>query len=213
MVTAFALDEANAEEAIREQTAQGRPFEWKVFSFDRPADLVERLRAAGFKVGNREAVVVYDLADGIAPFSGAEDAARRIERVEELADYRSVAEDAFEKDYGPTTGELQKALLSGRRGHDAYLARVDGIPASVGRLYTHSESLFAGLYGGGTRPEFRGRGLYRAVVAARARDAAALGARYLMVDALPTSLPILLRLGFVRMADTWPCVWTPSPST
>jgi hypothetical protein len=33
-----------------------------------------------------------------------------------------------------------------------------------------------------------------------------MGVRYLMVDALPTSQPILARLGFVEVAQTWPCV-------
>ena len=43
------------------------------------------------------------------------------------------------------------------------------------------------------------------MVAARARDAVRLGAEYLIVDALPTSRPILERLGFVHLTDTWPC--------
>jgi hypothetical protein len=87
-----------------------------------------------------------------------------------------------------------------------YIAFMDGCPASVGRLETHPDSWFAGLYGGGTIERFRGRGLYRALVAARARMATELGARYLTVDALPTSRPILERLGFVRLTDTWPCM-------
>ena len=39
-----------------------------------------------------------------------------------------------------------------------------------------------------------------------------LGARYLSVDALPTSRPILERLGFVRLTDSWPCTWRPEES-
>jgi len=46
-------------------------------------------------------------------------------------------------------------------------------------------------------------------LAARARDAIALGAKFLLVDALPTSRPILERLGFEQLAQTWPCEWTP----
>jgi hypothetical protein len=67
--------------------------------------------------------------------------------------------------------------------------------------------LFAGLYGGGTLKTHRRRGFYRALVAARAQDARELGARYLLVDALPTSRPILERMGFQRITDTWPCEW------
>jgi GNAT superfamily N-acetyltransferase len=70
---------------------------------------------------------------------------------------------------------------------------------------------FAGLWGGGTVPAWRGRGIYRALVAYRAGLAAARGYRYLQVDASPDSRPILERLGFVRLARTTPYVWEPGP--
>jgi hypothetical protein len=56
-----------------------------------------------------------------------------------------------------------------------------------------SEACSASRGGTRRRPP---QGWYRAVVAARARDAVARVLRYLLVDALPTSLPILARLGF-----------------
>ena len=55
---------------------------------------------------------------------------------------------------------------------------------------------FAGLYGGSTVPEYQGRGVYRALVAARAAEARRWGHRYLTVDARESSRPILQRLGF-----------------
>ena len=69
---------------------------------------------------------------------------------------------------------------------------------------------FAGLWGGGTLPEWRGRGIYRALVRYRAELAAQRGYRYLTVDASPDSRPILERLGFIRLAITTPYTWTPS---
>jgi hypothetical protein len=177
-----------------------------VFSFDDPSDLTERLRAADFSVGEREAVVLYDLNRSLRPFEGPFSCAvNRIEDVSQLGDYRIVAETVFNKDYSLTIGQLSERLSSGQRGHDAYIAYIEDRPVSIGRLYTDAKSAFAGLYGGGTLTEYRSRGCYRAVTAARAHDAAKLGARYLLVDALPTSLPILLRLGFEHVADTWPC--------
>jgi len=208
-VTAFNLDASNADEAIAGEIAYhaglGQPFEWKVYSFNSPTDLLDRLRAAAFVVGQREAIVVYDLAGGLGPFDQEYPCeVRRIERLEQLADFRFVTEAVFGKDFGATTGELAEAIQSGRRGHDAYVGYVDGEPAAVGRLYTDPASVFGGLYGGGTRAEFRGRGCYRAVIAARARDAVLARSKYLLVEALPTSLPILKRLGFVQVANTWP---------
>jgi len=208
LIMAHDLSEANVDAVIQAEIAECRrlqlPFEWKVFSFDEPADLLERLVAAGLTAGEREAIVVYDVHNG--PLEAhASDEVYRVDTLERLEDFRMVAEEVFERDYSMTTSLLAEAIRTGQKGHDAYVAYVNGVPASVGRLYTHPESEFAGFYGGGTRKGYRGHGLYRAVVAARARDAAAFGARYLQVDALPTSLPILLRLGFVHLADTWPC--------
>ena len=47
----------------------------------------------------------------------------------------------------------------------------------------------------------------RNVILAR-RDRIA-GAKYFQLDALPTSRPILERLGFQWLTDTWPCEWKP----
>jgi GNAT superfamily N-acetyltransferase len=57
-----------------------------------------------------------------------------------------------------------------------------------------------------TLPEFRGRGLYKATVARRAELARERGYRWLYVDALPTSRPILECLGFVKLTTTTPYV-------
>ena len=69
---------------------------------------------------------------------------------------------------------------------------------------------FASLWGGGTLPAWRGRGIYRALVAYRAGLAARRGYRYLTVDASADSEPILRRLGFRCLARTTPYHWTPA---
>ncbi|HEY3017227.1 MAG TPA: GNAT family N-acetyltransferase, partial [Gaiellaceae bacterium] len=58
-------------------------------------------------------------------------------------------------------------------------------------------------------PEWRRRGIYRALVAYRARLAERRGRRYLQVDASDESRPILERLGFVAVTTTTPFVWSP----
>ena len=68
---------------------------------------------------------------------------------------------------------------------------------------------FATLWGGGTRQEWRGRGIYRAIVAYRANLAAKRGFRYVQVDASDDSRPILERLGFVAVTTTTPFIWSP----
>jgi hypothetical protein len=190
----------------------GVQFEWKVYAHDRPADLLERLRRHGFEVGPCEAVMVYDLSDRggwISEGDAQTHKVVRMERLDQLADFRRVAEEVFGKDYSFTINQLTEAIRAGSRHHVGYVAYAAGEPVSVGRLYMHPQSHFAGLYGGGTLAAYRGKGFYRAMVAARARDAVAQGAKYLVVDALPSSRPILERMGFERVTDTWPCEWRP----
>ena len=211
-----ALDAVDADAVIAEQVDHYRRlaagFEWKVYAHDRPADLRDHLARHGFAVGPQEAVLALDLSDPPAWVDAPPPAGCEVVRVQTLGQvepFREAAGEIFGKEYGLTSGQLARSIEAGSTQHVAYVATCDGVPASVGRLYTHPHSHFGGLYGGGTREVFRGRGFYRALVAARARDARPLGARYLVVDALPTSRPILERLGFVHLTDTWPCEWAP----
>jgi GNAT superfamily N-acetyltransferase len=72
-----------------------------------------------------------------------------------------------------------------------------------------SRTKFATLWGGATLAAWRGRGIYRALVAHRAKLAAERGCRYLEIDASDDSRPILERLGFVAVTTTTPYVWSP----
>jgi GNAT superfamily N-acetyltransferase len=68
---------------------------------------------------------------------------------------------------------------------------------------------FVTFWGGLSLPAWRGRGIYRALVAHRANLSAERGRRYIEVDASDNSRPILERLGFVAVTTTTPCVWSP----
>jgi predicted acetyltransferase len=54
---------------------------------------------------------------------------------------------------------------------------------------------------GGTHPDWRGRGAYRALVRARWDEAARRGVPVLATHARPTSRPILERLGFRTLSQ------------
>jgi len=88
----------------------------------------------------------------------------------------------------------------------AVFAVASGRSIAGGRVELPADGEFAGLWGGGTVVARRGRGVFRALVAYRARLAAAGGFRYLHVDASAESRPILRRLGFVELATTTPFV-------
>jgi ribosomal protein S18 acetylase RimI-like enzyme len=211
------LDEASADRVIAEQIAYfaglGHAFEWKHYAYDRPADLPLRLRAAGLEPGAEEALLVAEVAALAGP--GAAAALPPGVRLIEARDEASVGlvVRVHEEVFGVEHAWLGRALLNQlERAPDAvaaFVAMVGERPVSSARVEFHRGTDFASLWGGGTLPEFRGRGIYRALVAQRARLAAERGFRYLQVDALPTSRPTLERLGFTHLTTTTPYGFRP----
>ena len=90
--------------------------------------------------------------------------------------------------------------------HGVFGGRRFDLPEKAVAVVAIVDGKAAGLFGGVTLEEFRGRGLYRATVARRAELAREAGYRWLYVDALPTSRPILERNGFVAITTTTPFV-------
>ena len=160
--------------------------EWKYYSHDGP-ELRERLLAAGLEPEDEETVVVAEAASIPPPPDGVE-----LQLVTD--EFVDLAAEVF----GDRFDLPEKAV--------AVVAVVDGQPVSGGRVDFEDGVEFAGLFGGITLPEYRGRGLYRATVARRAELARERGYRWLYSDALPTSRPILERVGFVPITTTTPFV-------
>jgi hypothetical protein len=210
MISFCSLTGDIADAIIAEQAAHyrrlGTQVEWKVYQHDSPPDLLQRVERYGFKAGALETVLVLDLQNHPSWIDEAPThSVIRIENEEHLDLYRQSAEQLFGKEHGSTTRELLSSIRRGSIRHRGYIVMEGKAAVSIGRLYNDLGSAFGGLYGGGTLEQYRRRGFYRAMVAARARDAVSVGARYLIVDALPTSRPILEKLGFLRLTGTWPC--------
>ncbi len=89
-----------------------------------------------------------------------------------------------------------------------WAAEVDGRMVAGGRLEPVAGSVFAGLWGGAVLEQWRGRGIYRALVAARARAALELGRTYLHSDSTEYSRPILERSGLVKVSEKVTYTWT-----
>jgi ribosomal protein S18 acetylase RimI-like enzyme len=87
----------------------------------------------------------------------------------------------------------------------------DGTVVCAAWTRFHAGTDFASLWGGSTLPAYRRRGIYRALVARRAAEAAERGFRYLQVDASSDSRPILQRLGLHRLTSTTPFMWHAEP--
>jgi len=206
------LDQETAASEVASQVdcfrARGEPLQWKVYGHDEPRTLVRHLYAAGFSVAATETLMALDLAQHALDSAVPHDiVVRRLTDADELSDVATVAEAAFGESIASLLEEFEARLPLGTLAF--YLAYHDGVPVAAGRLELPRGADFAGLYGGGTVPEYRHRGIYRGLVAARAQEAQTRGYRYLNVEAADSSRPILERLGFVALSEVSTWYWQP----
>jgi GNAT superfamily N-acetyltransferase len=214
-VTWSDLEPLSADAVIAAQISRfaqlSQPWEWKHYSYDRPADLPERLLALGFAAEPVEALLVAEIAE-----LDLEVLAPQGVQLVPVLDGRGVDalvrvhDQVFGGDHSTMGRALRQALNQQPSTVAAVVAMVEGAPIAGGRMEFHVETDFASLWGGGTLLAWRGRGVFRSLVAHRAALAAARGFRYLQVDASPDSRPILKRLGFVELAMTTPFLHTGS---
>jgi GNAT superfamily N-acetyltransferase len=190
--------------------ARGEAVEWKTYGYDEPADLPDRLRAAGFVPEDTETVVVA-LTTAIAAEPVLPDGVV-LRQITADADMRRIAameSEVWDLDRAWTGEHLIRQVAATPDDYIVLTAEAAGRVVAAGWVEFHPGSLFAGLWGGATLRQWRGRGIYRALVARRAQLAAAREVPYLQVDASSDSAPILRRLGFQALTTTTPYVWTP----
>jgi GNAT superfamily N-acetyltransferase len=206
------LDESNADAAIAEQMRYfgelGREFEWKLYGHDKPEGLGKRLRAAGFVAQPEETLMIAELGDLALDAQPPEGV--RLLPVTDRAGVDLVA-DVHEQAFGTDSTRMRHQLLAQLTGDEdnvvAVVALAGDVPVSAARMEMIPGTRFAGLWGGGTIDSWRRRGIYRALVAHRARVAAERGYRYVQVDAISQSRPVLARLGFEPLTTTTPYVY------
>ncbi|MFG3294252.1 GNAT family N-acetyltransferase [Streptomyces sp. NPDC048179] len=206
------LDETTADRAIAEQIdffrRLGHEFEWKLYGHDLPGDLGARLVAAGFRPEPEEALMVAEVA-GLGLDAELPEGVRVVPAVDAAG--VDLVVDVHEKAFGTDGSRLRHRLLAQLAEQPdnvvAVVALAGDEPVSAARMELVPGTRFAGLWGGGTVEGWRGRGVYRALVAHRARVAADHGYRYLQVDASAMSRPILERLGFHVLSTTTPYVF------
>ncbi|KOV76795.1 acetyltransferase [Nocardia sp. NRRL S-836] len=186
---------------------RGQPVEWKTWGHDRPADLPARLEAAGFVADDRETVLIGLAGEMTGP---VELDGVVLRETREEADMRRIG-DCLSEVWGKDCGAIADRLVSIKDDPDVVVvvAEAEGRVVSAARLEIVPGTEFGGLWGGSTLERWRGRGIYRALVAHRARVAVQRGITYLQVDASEDSRPILERLGFVAVTTTTPYVWRP----
>lgn len=208
------LDETDADAAIAEQiayfTGLGRDFEWKLYGHDLPTDLGQRLTAAGFTPEPQETLMIGEIA-ALALDAELPDGIRVLPATDRAG--VDLVADVHEKAFGTDSSRLRSSLLAQLAADPdtvvAVVALAGDEPVSAARMELVPGTQFAGLWGGGTVESWRGRGIYRALVAHRTRIAADRGYRYIQVDASDQSRPILERLGLAPLTTTTPYVYEP----
>lgn len=213
------LDGAELDALIARQrdffAARGEGVEWKLHGHDRPASLPERLVAAGFVPAERETVVV-GLAEPLAAAALAPPDGVLLREVTADADLARIADmesQVWGEDRDWLVDGLGREIAADPESITIVVAEAGGTVVSAGWVRYVTGTGFATLWGGSTLAAWRGRGIYKALVARRARLAVARGYRFLQVDASDDSRPILQRLGFVALTTTTPYVWSPGDVT
>jgi GNAT superfamily N-acetyltransferase len=197
-----ALSEANADAEIDREVAHfrrvNRTLEWKVHGHDRPADLADRLCKRGFRPDPTETLLVREIDGSLQNCPVNEDVVvRTVTVAADLDDFLAITAAAFGEEFSETRDNLMMHIKTDRLSlHVAYLK---DRPIAAGRLDMPNARTFAGLYTGGVTPEFRGRGVYRALIRSRARLAHSRGYSFLIAEALESSREILEQLGFKRL--------------
>lgn len=198
-----ALDHFRAVDGVTE-------VEWKTRSHDHTPGLRVALAAAGFVEGEEESVMIgpaealavdIELPPGVT-----------VCRAQGGDDLRKVA-GALDLAFGDSSGsegreDLARRLAGADPLLEVWFAQVGGRVVGAGRLELVPDSDFAGIWGGGMVPQWRGRGIYRAITAARARSALAAGRRWIHSDSTDMSRPILQRSGLTRVTGTTPWTWS-----
>ncbi len=196
---------------FRSDEAIGR-VEWKTRGHDHAPGLTDALLDNGFVAEETESIMVgraESLAVDVPLPSGV-----TLRRVYAEVDVRAMEAMQARVFSDPTSGDSFDSMLAelmGRLSRDdgmeLWVAEADGQVVSAGRLEPVPGTDFAGIWGGATMPAWRGRGIYRALTAARARSALASGKKLINSDSTELSRPILERSGLVKVSTTTPYRW------
>jgi hypothetical protein len=183
--------------------------EWKTRGHDYAPGLHDALVAHGFAAEEPESIMIGEarmlavdvpLPDGV-----------RLRQVTSEADVLAMGAmqgEVFEDPHWRERSDAAIRRLERGDGMELWIAEAEGRVVCAGRLDPVPDTDFAGIWGGATLRHWRGRGIYRALTAARARSALRLGKTFINSDSTEFSRPILERSGLARVSTTTPYQWS-----
>ncbi|MFD4327497.1 GNAT family N-acetyltransferase [Nocardioides sp. NPDC058538] len=198
-LVAAAVAHFDADPAIEE-------VEWKTRGHDHAPGLHETLLRHGFVDEEPESIMIGEARLLAVDVPLPDEVGLRAITSEEDVRAASIVQDSV---FGSPASEARvESQLGGIAAGESemWVAEADGEIVSAGRIDMVPGTEFAGIWGGATLEKWRGRGIYRALTAARARTAIARGRRYIHSDSTEFSRPILERSGLVKVGTTTPYV-------
>jgi ribosomal protein S18 acetylase RimI-like enzyme len=166
------------------------------------------LMAHGFAPDDTESIMIGEAR--LLDVEVSVPASVTLRRVTDEADVRAMSamqDVAFGDAVSDRSADALLHRLALGDGMELWVAEAAGQVVGAGRLEPVPGSDFAGIWGGAVLTAWRGRGIYRALTAARARSALALGKRLVHSDSTEWSRPILERSGLVAVSTTTPYHW------
>ena len=211
-ISYFSLTAQSAQAAIEKEMAYfgalGKPFEWKTYSTDEPSQIGELLLINGFEQEESESFMALDL---LAASEREVDESRIVEVTDAqgIRDAVSVQEHVWGGNYDWQYAHLLNMKTQTPDELSIYVVYDDGKPVTSAWIVYNGESPFAGIWGGSTIAEYRGRGHYSLLLNKRINEAKKRGKQYLIIDASEMSRPIVEKHGFVFVSTTTPYVYQP----
>ncbi|PQZ96340.1 GNAT family N-acetyltransferase [Arthrobacter sp. MYb227] len=176
---------------------------WKVRQHDMTPGLIEALLQQGFSPGAQESIMVGQLEGLCTNVPEPEDVTlRKVTSEEDVRAACAMADEAFGEPTDLRTADAMLERLARKDGMELWVAETDGKIVGCGRLEPVPDSDFAGFWGGAMLSPYRGRGIYRALTAARAQSAIAQGKTLAHSESSEFSRPILERSGLLKISTT-----------
>lgn len=175
--------------------ARGRKsWEWKVFELPRRTDFQEeKLQKAGYRCDRRSRL--FYAPSSIAIQKSPEIQIEEVRTDAKFQELLDVGEAAFGKRSLWLNDGLRLEVREVPHLVRAFIARIQGRTVAAAWIKIFGPIGF--LFGGGTHPDFRGRGAYRSLVAARAGFAHSSGVPFVLSECSPDSEKVLKALSFL----------------
>ncbi|MCU1403866.1 MAG: acetyltransferase [Glaciihabitans sp.] len=182
--------------------------EWKTRGHDHAPGLHEALLANGFIPDEPESIMIgplEGLCEDVSVPTGV--TVRRVFSEVDVRAMSAMVDEAFGGSVDTRQADALVARVDRGDGMELWVAETDGGMVSGGRLEPVPGTDFVGIWGGATLKEYRGRGIYRALTAARAMSALRQGKTLVHSDSTEDSRPILERSGLIKVSTTTPYNW------